>query len=151
MTAYYDIETKLQELLIADIGITTVTRGSIDKVALQKSNMYGLAHITTNNATANGNVLVFNLSVYIMDVVDISKGDVTDLFIGNDNEMDVLNTTLAIGIRVMQQFRQGDVSELGFQLQGQPTLEPFVERFEDHVAGWAITFNVMVPHGMTTC
>lgn len=151
MTAYYDIETKLQELLIADIGITTVSRGVIDKVALQKTNMYALAHVTTNNMTLNGSVLIFNMSVYLMDVVDITKEDITDLFIGNDNEMDVLNTMAAVGIRVMKQFKQGDVSELGFQLQGQPTFEPFVERYEDNLAGWAITFNVMAPHGMTIC
>lgn len=151
MTAYYDIEEKLRDLLIADIDINTVTRGSIDRIANRKQNMYSLAHITTNNAVINGNSITFNMSVFIMDVVDTSKESVTDLFKGNDNEQDVLNTTLASMTRVMLQFQNGDVSAEGFQLQGTAALEPFVERFEDNVAGWVATFNVLTPHGMTRC
>jgi len=151
MTAYYDIETKLQELLIADIGITTVTRGAIDKVALEKTNMYGLAHISFNNWQLLGPVIRFNFTVYIMDVVDITKEDITDLFVGNDNEMDVLNTTLAISIRFLQQFTDGPPTQDGYQIKNISAGEPFAERFEDNVAGHAITFDIDRPHGMTRC
>lgn len=151
MSVYYDILTKVKTLLEADIDIQTVTRGGIDKIALVKQNMYSLAHVTTNNANLAGNLMVFNMSIFLMDVVDISKSPEMDLFKGNDNEEDVLNTTLTSLTRIMDQFRRGDVSEQGFQLQGSVTLEPFVERFEDNVAGWVATFNVSTVHGMTIC
>lgn len=153
MTVYYSILTKCKTLLEADIDINTVTRGGIDKVALRKQNMYSLAHITVNTATetSSGNGMIFNMTVFVMDQVDISKDEPTDLFIGNNNEMDVLNTTLASLVRFSKQIRVGQVSEDGFQLQGTPTYEPFAERFKDYVAGWAMTFNIQTSHGMTIC
>jgi hypothetical protein len=95
--------------------------------------------------------MIFNMTVFVMDQVDISKDEPTDLFIGNNNEMDVLNTTLASLMRFSKQIRVGQVSEDGFQLQGTPTYEPFAERFKDYVAGWAMTFNIQTSHGMTIC
>jgi hypothetical protein len=38
-----------------------------------------------------------------------------------------------------------------YQLQGDATFEPFVDRFENKLAGWTISFNVEIPNGMTIC
>ena len=34
--------------------------------------------------------MTFNISILAMDIVDESKDEVTDIFVGNDNEQDVL-------------------------------------------------------------
>jgi hypothetical protein len=86
-----------------------------------------------------------------MDLVDESKADVTDKFLGNNNEQDVLNTQMAVIGRLMELLRRGDLFTELYQLDGQPSLEAFVDRFDNKVAGWAVTFNVLVPNDMTIC
>ena len=86
-----------------------------------------------------------------MDIVDISKEETSDLFVGNDNEQDVLNTQLAVINRLVEVLRRGDLRSELYQLDGDVTCEPFTERFENNLAGWAATFDVLVPNTMTIC
>ena len=150
MTSYYDILDTLETLFKAEEDINTVTTGSIADVANNKSTMYSLAHILINNAQLETSQVRFNITVLCMDVVDISKESTTDILKGNDNEHDVLNTLLAVIARVMNILKMGSSSET-YKLDGSPTLEPFVERFEDRVAGWAVTFDLLVLNDMTIC
>jgi hypothetical protein len=86
-----------------------------------------------------------------MDVVDESKEEVTDDFVGNDNEQDVLNTQLAIINRVIALLQRGDLYSDKYQVEGTVSCEPFVDRFENKLAGWAATFDVLVQNDMTVC
>ena len=38
-----------------------------------------------------------------------------------------------------------------FVVDGNPSCEPFTERFENLLAGWTMTFDVLVPNEMTIC
>jgi hypothetical protein len=86
-----------------------------------------------------------------MDIVDESKADVTDKFIGNDNEQDVLNTQMAVINRLLELLRRGDLHTELYQLDGSPTIESFFDRFENKLAGWTLTFDVLIPNDMTIC
>jgi hypothetical protein len=37
------------------------------------------------------------------------------------------------------------------QVTTAPNAEPFIDRFENKVAGWTLTFDVMIPNDMTIC
>jgi hypothetical protein len=50
----------------------------------------------------------------------------------------------------MEVFQRGDNTKSWF-LDGNPTFEPFTERFENYLAGWACTFDLLVPNDMTKC
>ena len=154
MTSYYDLLDELNTLYIADENVKQVSKGSLDDIADNKQTMYSLAHILVNSATTVNSVVQFNMTVFVMDVVNISKAEVTDKFKGNDNEDDVLNTTLATQVRVLEQLRRGDVTvDSEVRLLGNPTLEPFTDRFQyaGNVAGWAATFDLEITHSMTRC
>jgi hypothetical protein len=86
-----------------------------------------------------------------MDVVDISKDETTDKFYGNDNEIYVLNTTLAILVRIIDVLRRGSLSDKNIELTGTAALEPFTERFENYLAGWTATVSILVPNEMSVC
>ena len=47
--------------------------------------------------------------------------------------------------------RRGDLYDELFQLDGQPSCQPFVDRFENDLAGWTVDFTIMIPNGMTIC
>ncbi len=86
-----------------------------------------------------------------MDAVDNSKDEVVDIFVGNNNEQDVFNTQLFVLNKLVQLLRQGDIHTDLYQLDGNPSFEPFVDRFESEVAGWTLTIDVIVPNDLTIC
>jgi hypothetical protein len=86
-----------------------------------------------------------------MDIVDISKAETTDIFVGNDNEQDVLNTQLGLLTRVINTLQRGDLFTELYQVEGDVSCEPFVDRFENKLAGWAATFDVIIQNDMTIC
>jgi len=151
MKGFYNVTKQIKEALEAEPFVNTVTFGSIDDVDLNKTTIFPLSHIIVNNTTVGSKTLTFNISILSMDIVDISKDEVTDIFVGNDNEQDVLNTQLALQTRVINKLQRGDLYTDLFQVEGDVTCEPFVDRFENKLAGWAATFDVMVQNDMTIC
>ena len=151
MKGFYNVTDKLKDALIAEPFVNTVTFGSIDDVDLNKQTIFPLSHITVNNTIVGTKTLTFNISILSMDIVDISKDEVADVFVGNDNEQDVLNTQLALQTRVINTLQRGDLYTDLYQIEGDVTCEPFVDRFENKLAGWAATFDVVVQNDMTIC
>jgi hypothetical protein len=151
MKGFYQITTAIKDQLYKDIFVNTVSSGDIFEIDLNKQTIFPLSHIIVNNATYNGNVWIFNISVLCMDVVDFSKTEQTDQFLTNDNEQDVLHTQLMVINRLLEVLRRGSLFDDLYQLQGTPNCEPFVDRFENKIAGWTVTFDVMVANEMTSC
>jgi hypothetical protein len=78
--SFYDLTTKVRDILQSDINVNTVTFGDITEVDLNKQTIFPLSHIMINNVTDNGQTLSYNISVMAMDVVDTSKDATTDIF-----------------------------------------------------------------------
>lgn len=151
MTGFYYIVSTLKDYLKANGFINTVTTGDIFEIDLAKQTIYPLVHIIVNNATPKENQLSMNLSVLFMDIVDLSKSDTTDVFENNDNLLDVLNTQLALANKMITDLRRGSLYSDLVQLDGDALCEPFTDRFENKVAGWTVTFDLVVPNSMTIC
>jgi len=150
MSTFYEITTKIKEQLELDKFVNTVTIGDIFKVDLNKQTIFPLSHIIVNNVSYQGNILVYNVSILSMDIVDESKDMVTDIFLGNDNEQDVLNTQLSVANRFLEILRRGTLAD-DYELIGNPNIEFFVERFENKLAGVTYTFDMAIANTMTIC
>ena len=151
MQGFYNLTTKIKDTLALDAFVNTVTYGDIFEVDLNKQDIFPLSHFIVNSATLNGSTWQFSMSLLCMDIVDVSKSDTVDKFIGNDNEQDVLNTQMAVINRLLELLRRGDLHEELYQLTGSPLIEPFVDRFDNKLAGWTLTFDVLIPNTMTIC
>lgn len=151
MTGYYNLLTKIKEHFDNDVLVNTVTQGDIFRIDLNKQTIFPLVHIIVNNVQFVNNVQQANISVMAMDIVDISKDESVDSFEGNDNELDVLNTQLAVLNRMYEMLRRGDLYDDSYQVTGNPNCEPFIDRFENKLAGWTMTFDVLFPNEMTIC
>ena len=150
MKGFYDLTDKIKDTLQAEPFVNTVTYGSLDDIDLNKQTIFPLSHIIVNSATVGTQTRRFSISVLSMDIVDESKDEAAD-FVGNDNEQDVLNTQLAIQNRLLALLQRGDLYTDKYQVEGEVTCEPFVDRFENKLAGWAATFDVLIPNDMTIC
>lgn len=151
MKGFYNLTTKLKDTLEAEPFVNTVTYGSIDDIDLNKQNIFPLSHIIINNVSIGEKTLTCNVSILAMDIVDINKSETTDNFTGNDNEQDVFNTQLALLTRVINLMQRGTLYEELYQIDGAVSCEPFVDRFENKLAGWASTFDVLIQNDMTIC
>jgi len=151
MTGYYNLLDKLKTHFDADVIVNTVTQGDIFKVDLSKQTIFPLLHIMVNNCTLDASTTTWNISLIAMDIVDLSKNATTNIFLGNDNEIDVLNTQHAVLNRAYEIIKHGSLAYDLFMVEGTASLEPFTERFENYMAGWTMTFDIVTPNEMTIC
>ena len=151
MKGFYQVTETIKNQLLSDVNVNNVTTGDITKIDLSKQTMFPLSHIIVNNVNNEDNVLRFSLSVLSMDIVDVSKEATVDIFRGNDNEQDILNTQLAVLNRLTMILRKGTLHSDLYQLDGTPNCEPFYERFENKLAGWACTFDVFIQNDINIC
>lgn len=138
----YRIIKEIKEALLDEPFVNTVTEGDIFAVDLNKQTMFPLSHIIMNQVTHQGNVLNFNITILLMDIINQKD---------TDNRVDIWNTQMLVGTRVMDRLNRGDLRDDFWELTGNPTFEPFTERFENDLAGWALTFDVLVRNDMTMC
>jgi len=148
---FYQITKTIKDTLLADVNVNTVTTGDISEVDLNKQTIFPLSHMIINNVSQDEQTLTFNISVLAMDIVDVSKEETTDLFVGNDNQQDVLNTQLAVINKLLQKLRMGTLYRDKYQLDGSVSCEPFLDRFENNIAGWVGTFDVVIENDIPIC
>ena len=151
MNGYYYVVNTLKDYLKNTNFINTVTIGDIFKVDLNKQTIFPLSHIIVNNAQLGENTTSLNISILFMDIVDESKEEVTDVWVGNDNEQDVLNTQLTLASKLSSDLMRGSLFTNLVQVESATNAEPFTDRFENKVAGWTLTFDVLTPNDMTIC
>jgi len=148
---FYLLTETIEQQLLSDVNVNTVTTGDIYDIDISKMSIFPLSHIIINNVISKESVLTFNISVLAMDVVDESKKATSDIFRGNNNEQDILNTQLQVVNKLVKVLRKGNLYNDQFQLDGDANCEPFYERFENKMAGWSATFNVFVNNDITIC
>jgi hypothetical protein len=113
--------------------------------------MFPLGHIIINNVIDQEQVLSFNISILACDIVNQSKELTTDRFTGNNDLQDILNTQLSVLNRLIQRLRMGDLYTDMYQLEGDPNLQPFYDRFENQLAGWTATMDVKIYNDIYIC
>jgi hypothetical protein len=138
----YRIIKEIKDVLLDEPFVNTVTEGDIFEVDLNKQTIFPLSHIILNSATHQGNVLSFNITILLMDIIN-QKDD--------SNKVDIWNTQLLLATRVLNKLNRADIAADFWELTGNPTYEPFTERFENDLAGWAVTFDVLVRNDITIC
>lgn len=138
----YNLIQTIKDALLAEPFCNTVTEGDIFQVDLDKRTIFPLTHIIVNSSTHQGNVIAFNVTMLCMDVINQKE---------QDNKVDIWNTQHLLATRVLDRLNRGDLRDAEFELTGNPTYEPFTERFENDLAGWAVTFDILVRNNMTVC
>lgn len=161
MNNFHIVLRALYDHLKANVLINSVTAGDITMIDWSKTTDYALAHITLNSASLGEMVDTFDCSVILMDLVDHTKFDAgyfasdqnegTDVLKGIDNYQYAINEMLSVSKYLVEHLRRGDLYNDLFQLDGEPSVEFFKDRFEDEVAGVVVNFNVIVPSNSTIC
>lgn len=141
------LKTKLKEN-----GITnTVTFGDILEVDLDKTTIYPLSHISLGDVVFAPHIITATIQLFCLDVVD-KNNELTDddIFYGNDNLQDVLNTQLQVVNDIQQELRRGALFDDNLQLTTDITASPLLDNFENQLAGWAVSINIELPNNEHT-
>ena len=148
---FFQLTETIKKELLEDVNINTVTTGDLTDVNLNKQDIFPLGHIIIDSVVDEEQVLRFNMTILACDIVDQSKDLTIDRFTGNNDVQDILNTQLAVLNRLTQRLRMGTLYTDMYQLDGNPTLTPFYDRFENQLAGWSATITVLIYNDIYIC
>jgi hypothetical protein len=148
---FYQLTETIKEELLQDVNVNTVTTGDITDVNLSKQDIFPLGHIIINSVVVNEQTLDFNISILACDIVNESKLPTEDIFVGNNDVQNILNTQLAVLNRLIQRLRMGQLHTDMYQLSGSPSLNPFYDRFENQLAGWTATMDIQIYNDIYIC
>ena len=147
--------------------ISTVSVGDIYDIDLEKETKFPLLHLNPTSVTTGDSTLTYNFQIFVMDMVSEKEdwqteqqSDIAKLVNTKSNEQEVFNQTLEIctdfiGMlrHSMQQSLYGtaDINEPLYFTEGQFTIEPFTERFDNLCCGWVFQIGVIVQNDFQTC
>ena len=147
--------------------ISTVSVGDIYDINLEKMEKFPLLHINPLNVATGDSEIVYNVQIFIMDMVS-EKNDwktkqqteLTKLVNTKNNEQEVWNQTLEIATDFIGMLRHSsrqslegvnDINAPIYFTQDQFTIEPFQERFDNLCCGWVFQIGVKVMNDFDTC
>ena len=139
MTTFYDIIDKMKTYLQGNNNINTVTFGDIFEVDLAKQTIFPLAHIIVNSCTFQEHVVRFNMQIICMDIVQDTNEDLKD-------QSNYFNTMFFVVNGLQSALRRGEMYSDLFQIDSDFDAQMFEDRFENLLAGWSLTLDVIVPN-----
>ena len=148
--------------------ISTTSVGDIWEIDMEKNTKFPLMHLTPINVSTGESELIYNFQVFIMDMVS-EKEDWTEnnananfakLVKKLNNEQDVFNECLQISTDLISMLRHSerqslagvnDINSAIYFTNGDFTLEPFQERFDNLLCGYVFQIGVLVQNDFQTC
>ena len=86
------------------------------------------------------------------DIVDYSKEEYeNDVFYGNNNIQDILNTQLSVINFIFVKLKRGDLRTRKLQVDEAISCQPFKERFENELAGWEAELDIIMENDYSIC
>ena len=151
MIGYYRGTELIKSHLEADNDINTVVLGSLDRVDINKQTIFPLAHIVIDSSNSDNGMVKFSLTIDVMDVVDISKEDETEVWKGTTNFQDIMNTQHAVLENLERSILVGSLSDYKFEMVGEMVKEPFEYKYENLLCGWSASFDIQIPNEVQAC
>ena len=160
---YNNVINTLKNIGDQHFQIATVTTGDIFDINLEKMEKFALMHINPVNVTTGDFGLTYNFQIFICDLVSEKENWTEANFQSADNlsnEQEVLSETLQISVDIISMLRHSehqstqDVDDINLPLyfsEGQQTLEPFSERFDNLLTGWVFSLDVLVANDFNAC
>ena len=151
MKEYYNLIDAMKGYLEGNNNVSTVTQGDMRQIDLNKSTIFPLSNIDVVNATFSQHVITFEIQVFCIDTVDVTKENAHDQlqpFYGADNIQDVYNTQLTVLNGLQSSLRRGGLNDCDYVL---PEIEDVtanqIRHWNDNLlAGWEMTFSIDVPN-----
>ena len=151
----------LKQLGIEHQQINTTTTGDIWRIDMNET-LFPLFHINPVNVETGLSSLTYNFQLFVMDAVTERENWTEANFQSADNlsnEQEVASSCLQVCVDIIGMFRhskwQGagelDIDAPVYFTEGEYTLEPFQERFDNLLTGWVFSIGIVVENDFQTC
>lgn len=153
METFYDLIDKIKEHISQSDFNNQVTFGDITQVDLGKLTNFPLAHLMVDSAEIDERTITYNVKIVVCDVVDVNKSFEQDnKFLGNSNVQDILNTQFNVINGLISKMRRLDLKTTDFiRIDSTVTATPFRDRFENELAGWETSIDLVVRNNASIC
>lgn len=143
LTQLYEYVKQLAE---ADEFVNTILKQDFNDIELKKEIIFPLLNVRIiTGSFTNGQTINFNIQIGVFDVRDINKEIETDIFWGNDNEVDNHNLCIAVLNRLWTKMYR-DFEENNITASENPSFElGYFERAK-LLDGVILSFDVEVPN-----
>ena len=145
MREFYTVIDFLKSLLQEDINVHTILHGLKSTMDINKKNIFPIAHIQVTNSTIQMGYVGFTFEIVAVDLRNVSKQMITDKWLGNDNELDNLNTTHAILNRLLTKLRNTR-NDFRIELNNEPTCQPIIFEETNLLDGWRTEIELIIPN-----
>lgn len=149
--SYYKATELLKTTAESTGIITTVTHGDLNSADIKRATLYPMMHIVPLSMTYNGSTVDYQFTLYLMDVIDSSKGDIyneADPFRGVDNIIDVFNAMSTALQIILDKLNRTALSNVVISLPSSASF--FSNRFENALAGLEMPITITYPSTATT-
>jgi hypothetical protein len=147
MRTVYQVLDKIKSKLRSSPNIQTVSFGDFFDIDLNKTSIFPIAHIGLGTTSIQEHKLEVGINLILLDIVDDNRDPSTeDEFYGNNNLQDILNTLLAEANILVSDLRRGSGYDELFEVESNISADPFLDRFENQLAGWSLNIAVSFPN-----
>ena len=156
--ALYRVINVIRDEFLSNAFCNTVTIGTLTEIDLAKMTIFPMAHITVESVTHNENSLAFQMTVFNLDIVNVSKELPSNNIqqpkssgYGNDNLIYVLTNQLYVINRAVARMKSSTIYLTGWELEGNPISDVVNKEMENMIAGYQTTFTLTVPNDINKC
>ena len=165
--SYNNVVNFLARLAEYHQQISSVSVGDIYDLNFDKMQLFPLMHINPVNVTTGQSELLYNFQIFVMDLVSekdnwqtFQAAGLTKMIDFKNNEQQVFNQTLDIATDFIGMLRHSkqqslfgvnDINEAIYFTEGEYTIEPFSERFDNLCCGQVFQVGVRVMNDFQTC
>ena len=149
--AVYRIIDALKTELLSNDFCNKVTLGTLNEIDLAKMTVFPLSHITLDTVTHNENTLSFSITIYNLDIVEVSKNLPADDIYGNDNLVYIWTNQLYVINRLVSRIKQSTIYNDGWELENIPVSDFINKEMENMLAGFQTTIVITVPNDISKC
>jgi hypothetical protein len=154
-TLYYNALEYFETIMTNHPSIAKVTTGDMMEVDDREFSMYPLGNVNILSSTVSNSTTRHEIQLIIADKIknkDNESNPITNEqtipFYGVDDTIDILANSLAI-INDLTSFTQYSVAS--FDIDGDIVCEPFMDRFNNGLAGHAATFTLITHNDRPRC
>ncbi len=148
MKTYYDITEYFYKALSDIKDVRTVLNVDVIDNKFEVANYpTALAIVSVEPSSSENSHVSYSVRIEVVDMIDVSNDQYTDKYIGNNNTIDVYNSTLAIVRRIHLQLVNKTTGSNAIQVGESPDIEKLFDKSQN-VAGTAINMTINIDDGI---
>jgi hypothetical protein len=148
--AIYRVLSSLKQELSSNPFCNNVTMGTLTEIDLNKMTIFPMSHLSLENVVHNDLTLSFQVTIYNLDIVDISK-ETSDSLYGNDDMVYIWTNQLFVINRLISRFKETTLYGDGYEIAGTPQSTFINKEMENMLAGVQTTLTIVVPNNISKC